>query len=167
MRLKLAVVTGRRIHYVHSLHERFGPVVRISPYEVAVADPDLVQQVHKQGSAFKKSDWYLKFTSNSRESLFTLSDHKLYAARRKMISRGFSKTELQANWEAVVKDRVQVAVNIMIDEGTNGPVDVLKWLILMSMDISTRVVFGGEYAILEARQVSSSLYGESKPLTIN
>jgi hypothetical protein len=53
LRLKFAVVSGRRIHYVHSLHERHGPIVRISPVEVAVADPELVQEIHKQGSGFK------------------------------------------------------------------------------------------------------------------
>jgi cytochrome P450 len=128
--------------------------VRISPSEVAVADPEFVQQVHKQGSGFKKSDWYLKFTSNPRQSLFTLSDFKEYGARRKMLARGFSKTNLRANWEAVVMDRVRQVVKIMISEGADGPVDVLKWLILMAMDISTCVVFGQDLEILEARRVS-------------
>jgi hypothetical protein len=42
----------------------------------------------------------------------------------------------------------------MIDEGRHGSVDVLKWLILMAMDLSTRVVFGEEEEVIEARKVS-------------
>jgi hypothetical protein len=79
-----------------------------------------------------------------------------------LLARGFSKTELQANWESVVKDRANLAVNIMVNEGKQGPVDVLKWLILMAMDISTRVVFGEEYKILETRKVGLTLHGNEK-----
>jgi hypothetical protein len=160
-------VTGRRIHYIHSLHEHYGPIVRISPSEIAVADLELVQQIHCQGSGFTKSDWYLKFTTNPRQSLFTLSNHKEYTARRRMLARGFSKSELRVNWEAEVRQRVDLAVRIMVEEGKDGPVDVLKWLILMAMDISTRVVFGYDHKILEARQVSGFHYARFKPLTLD
>jgi cytochrome P450 len=98
----------------------------------------------------------MKFTANPRQSLFTLSDHKEYAARRRIMARGFSKTELRTNWEGIVQKRVRLAVEIMIEEGRHGSVDVLKWLILMAMNISTRVVFGEEYEILEAGRVSRS-----------
>jgi hypothetical protein len=71
-----------------------------------------------------------------------------------MMARGFSKTGIRTNWEAIVQNRVTLAVSIMIDEGRHGSVDVLKWLVLMAMDLSTRVVFGEEEEILEARKVS-------------
>lgn len=35
--LKRAVIGARRCHYVHEMHQKYGPIVRLSPDEVAIA----------------------------------------------------------------------------------------------------------------------------------
>src|SRR5262245_20377429 len=52
LRLKIAVITGKRLHYVHDLHARYGPLVRISPKEIAVNDAEAFRQIHRIGSGF-------------------------------------------------------------------------------------------------------------------
>ncbi|KAH0080488.1 hypothetical protein KCU60_g16681, partial [Aureobasidium melanogenum] len=46
LQLKFAVTGGRRIFYIDDLHKKYGPIVRISPKEVAVADPAAFKQIH-------------------------------------------------------------------------------------------------------------------------
>lgn len=46
--------SGRRMHYIHHLHQRYGSVVRIAPNEVAVADLEAFSQIHRIGSGFQE-----------------------------------------------------------------------------------------------------------------
>ena len=56
--LKWHVIQGKRTQYIHRLHQSYGPVVRIAPYEVAFSDLETHHQIHKIGSQFTKSKWY-------------------------------------------------------------------------------------------------------------
>lgn len=154
--LKAAVISGRRIHHVHALHERYGPLVRISPGEVAVADAQAYKQIHAVNSGFDKARWYHEFVDidDTREGVF-LMDGKAHAARRRLLSRPFSKTHLRQHWEDVVRERVELAISQMSKEGSSGPVDILKWWTFMASDVSTHLMFGQSFHTLEQGKVSS------------
>ncbi|KAG9889857.1 hypothetical protein KCV05_g18399, partial [Aureobasidium melanogenum] len=66
LQLKFAVTGGRRIFYIDDLHKKYGPIVRISPKEVAVADPAAFKQIHAVSSKFTKDIWYEKLTNFPR-----------------------------------------------------------------------------------------------------
>ncbi|KAI6843928.1 cytochrome P450 monooxygenase [Hortaea werneckii] len=153
--LKLAVVAGRRIHYVHTLHEKYGSYVRISPNEVAVNDPRGFKQVHGIGSGFTKADWYLHLVDLDRPGVFAMTDQRAHATRRKMFARPFSKTHLREHWEGTVREKVDLALSRMQDElQTAGTVDVLKWWTLMATDVSSTLMFGDCFHTLENGEVN-------------
>ena len=130
-------------------------MVRLSPTEVAVADPQAFQQIHKIGSGFNKTKWYAELTSFERPQVFTMSDAKQHASRRKLLARGFSKSYLRATWEALVRSKVHLTVSKMKEEGRNGgPVDVLKWWTLLATDVSTHLMFGKSFEMIEKGEVS-------------
>ncbi|KAI7553511.1 cytochrome P450 monooxygenase-like protein [Hortaea werneckii] len=153
--LKLAVVGGRRIHYVHELHEKYGPYVRISPNEIAVNDPKGFKQIHSIGSGFTKAEWYLRFVEVDRLGVFAMTDQRAHAARRKMFARPFSKTHLREHWEGTVRAKGDLALSRMQDElQTAGIVDVLKWWTLMATDVSSTLMFGDCFHTLENGEVN-------------
>ncbi|KAI7270789.1 cytochrome P450 monooxygenase-like protein [Hortaea werneckii] len=153
--LKLAVVGGRRIHYVHALHKKHGPYVRISPNEIAVNDPKGFKQIHGIGSGFTKAEWYLHLVDMDRPGVFAMTDQRAHAARRKMFARPFSKTHLREHWEGTVKEKVDLALSRMQDElQTAGVVDVLKWWTLMATDVSSTLMFGDCFHTLESGEVN-------------
>jgi hypothetical protein len=48
-----------RTRYLHSLHKRYGPVVRIAPDEVAFATPEAVKTIYCEGgSGYDKTRFY-------------------------------------------------------------------------------------------------------------
>lgn len=53
--LKYPILTGERVRYVHSLHEAYGPIVRISPNEVSLADTAAAKTIYKMGSHFHRT----------------------------------------------------------------------------------------------------------------
>lgn len=52
--LKSAVTGGKRIFYIDALHKKYGPVVRISPEEVAVSDIEAFRQIHAVSGGYTK-----------------------------------------------------------------------------------------------------------------
>ncbi|KAF4921507.1 putative sterigmatocystin biosynthesis P450 monooxygenase STCB [Colletotrichum viniferum] len=127
-------MSGCRIHYVHALHSRYGPIVRISPFQVAVADPEGFTAIHRIGSGFVKTQWYEDFSGGSGIGIgvFAMTDTKRHAARRKLFARAFSTADIRQNCESVVREKVVKAVDRINDEAMNGSADVLHWWLLMA-----------------------------------
>jgi benzoate 4-monooxygenase len=49
---------GHRSEVVHELHQRYGPLVRLAPNHVSVADPTALQTVYAHGNGSTKSEFY-------------------------------------------------------------------------------------------------------------
>jgi benzoate 4-monooxygenase len=49
---------GHRSEVVHELHKRYGPLVRIAPNHVSVADPTALQIIYAHGNGSLKSNFY-------------------------------------------------------------------------------------------------------------
>jgi cytochrome P450 len=125
--LKRAVVTGRRIFYIDALHKQYGPVVRLSPTEVGVADLDAFKEIHKMGTKYMKSEWYLRLANFPKAGVFTMLDSREHSQRRKLLSRPFSRTYLVENWESVVREKALLAVTKIRTDAMNNTADVYDW----------------------------------------
>ncbi|WDK22095.1 cytochrome P450 [Colletotrichum graminicola] len=149
--LKFNTIRARRIHYIHSLHQRYGTVVRISPYQVSVADPDAFVAIHRIGSGFYKSPFYEDLTGPAGIGigLFSITDPKRHAARRKLFARAFTKASVRQNCEPVVREKVRKAVDRIKAEAAHGSSDVLHWWLLMASDVIGQLSFGESFELLE------------------
>ncbi|KAJ4387243.1 hypothetical protein N0V93_007832 [Gnomoniopsis smithogilvyi] len=154
--LKYHIALGRRMHYVHTLHDKYGPIVRIAPREVAIADVQAAQAIHKVGSGFTKSAWYEELTRKTRpdavgdSGIFLMRDPKEHAARRRLFARPFSNSALQANSEDAVREKVNLAVKKIREEYEwNGEADVMKWWTLMTTDVIAHLSFGESFGGLQ------------------
>ncbi|KKY24317.1 putative cytochrome p450 monooxygenase [Diplodia seriata] len=148
--LKLANISGQRVHHIHGLHARYGPVVRIAPDEVAVADARAVRAIHKPGGGFEKSAWYKKFVRGNAEGMFDMVDAKRHAARRRLFARAFGKGEVRGRWEGMVREKVELAVRRMGEELRRGEdSDCMKWWTFLATDVSGHLMFGESFRMLE------------------
>lgn len=141
------------MYYVHNLHETYGPYVRLTPTEVSTSDPNSFSQIHRIGSGFLKSQWYLDMVILPRPAVFTMKDPKDHARRRKLLARAFSKSELRQHCEAIVMEKVKLAVSKMRDEASAGVADALKWWTLMATDVSVHLMFGESFHMIEKGRV--------------
>lgn len=148
--LKKAVTGGKRIFYIDSLHQNYGSIVRISPTEVAVSDIEAFKQIHAVSSKFIKSIWYDKLTNFPTHSVFTIRDPKKHAARRRVFAKGFSKSYLREHWEPTVREKCQLAVSKIREQGLKeGSVDLMSWWTFMASDIVGCLGFGESFGMLE------------------
>lgn len=155
--LKIAVVRGQRIYHIHSLHKAYGSVVRISPNEVSVADADSFRIIHRAGSGFLKSDFYARFVNQPVPAMLDMSNPKQHAARRKLLARSFSKSELRTNWEGMLRSKTTLAMEKIKDDiMANGQADVLRWLFFLATDMTGHLLFGASFQMLENGTVGNT-----------
>jgi cytochrome P450 len=142
------------LHYIHELHQQYGPIVRISPNEVAIADTQAFKSIH---GGFPKSSWYIGQTTVPIKAVFNMSDNKEHATRRRLLAKGFTKSNIVRDWEDTVFENVKLCVRKMIQDAKQSPtgnVDVMKWWIFLAADISAKFLFGESFNMLEAGEVS-------------
>jgi cytochrome P450 len=156
LRLKRAVVTGQRIFYIDNLHKQYGPIVRLSPTEVGVADLDAFKEIHRIGTKYMKSSWYLRLANFPKPGVFTMLDPREHGARRKLLSRPFSRSYLVENWEATVREKALLAVTKIKQDAQKGTADVYNWWMLLASDISAHLAFGESFNMLETGHVRST-----------
>ncbi|GJC90931.1 putative sterigmatocystin biosynthesis P450 monooxygenase STCB [Colletotrichum liriopes] len=156
--LKYHVLIGRRMHYVHSLHQQYGPFVRISPTEVAIADPESFIAIHKIGSGFIKGPWYSEVMAGSEPGIVFITDPKEHVVRRKLLARAFTSNSLRENWEPVVREKVEMAVYRIRADALKGKADILKWWMLMTTDVIAHLSFGESFKTLEFGQENSYIH---------
>ncbi|KAM0419156.1 hypothetical protein ACHAPD_002707 [Fusarium lateritium] len=147
--LKYHIVTGNRIHYVHSLHQRYGPVVRLSPHEVSISDAEAVAAVHKIGAGFLKSAWYDGITPGREPGIFAMRDPHQHSARRRLFARAFSNGSLLTNWEPEIRQKTSLAVQKIKQDALGAGADVFKWWTLMATDVIAHLSFGESFHMLE------------------
>lgn len=137
------------MYYVHDLHQKFGPVVRIAPGEVAVAGLESFSLIHRIGSGYNKSSWYDVTSSGvpgAREpGVFSMRNPEQHAQRRRLFARPFSNTALRKNWEDSVRGTVERTVARIKADAEDGDADVLKWWTLMTTDVIAQLSFGDSF----------------------
>jgi cytochrome P450 len=149
--LKVQVLGGRRVQYIHALHQIYGPIVHISPAEIAVADFDSFREIHRIKSGYLKSPWYQEF---GPPGIFTMIDPHQHAKRRQLLARGFSKSYLRQNWEPMVKEKAETAVEKIKRDAQRGTADILKWWTFYTTDTVSQLSFGESFHMLEQEEVN-------------
>lgn len=154
--LKFHIITGRRIHYVDRLHQKYGPVVRIAPDEVAVNDLEGFANIHKIGGGFLKSAWY-EAAVGREPGIFAMRDPHLHAARRRLFAQAFSNSAMQRNWAEEIHEKARLAVARIKEDATSGEADIMKWWTLMATDVIAHLAFGESFDMLKLGKVCTNV----------
>jgi len=149
------------------MHRKYGPVVRIAPNHVSIADPDALNEIYAHGNGALKSNFYDAFVSIQR-GLFNTRDRNEHTRKRKIVSHIFSQKNV-LEFEPHVRmyvahllkqwDRLfDMAVKGMSGDDGDGWVgrdgrlwlDCLPWTNYLAFDIVGDLAFGAPFGMLEA-----------------
>jgi len=101
-----------------------------------------------------KSEWYLRLANFPKAGVFTMLDPREHGARRKLLSRSFSRSYLVENWESVVREKALLTVTKIKADATQSTADVYNWWMLLASDVSAHLAFGESFRMLEIGHVS-------------
>ena len=63
---------GNRRPYIHELHKRYGPVVRLGPNEISFTSADAVKEIYAGGgSGYDKTELYTMFMQFGARTMFS------------------------------------------------------------------------------------------------
>jgi len=155
--LKISVLTGHRTAYIHQLHQKYGAYVRIGPREIAIADLNAAQQIHKVGTRFRKSEWYQNQTTTQVTDdtcgVFGIRGLAEARRRRKYFQQAGTKA-IVMEWEPMIISTIDVTVSKIKRDASQGEEDIMKWWTMMTADILGSLAFGEPFRMIEYEQKS-------------
>ncbi|KAH9478620.1 Cytochrome P450 monooxygenase 89 [Psilocybe cubensis] len=158
---------GHRSEVVHSMHEKYGPIVRIAPNHVSIAEPDALNIVYAHGNGALKSDFYDAFVSIAR-GIFNTRDRSEHARKRKIVSHIFAPKSV-VEFEPQIREYVALLLKQwdrlyeLSQKGLSGPegegwkgdggrlwLDCLPWANYLAFDIVGDLAFGAPFGMINA-----------------
>lgn len=97
---------GRFTWEINRLHEQYGPIIRISPSELHIKDPDYYDVLYSGPTRKRDKDSWFSFIGYSK-SIFSTEGHTLHRARRHVLGQFFSKRAI-LDLEPVMQANIQL-----------------------------------------------------------
>ncbi|KAH9884579.1 cytochrome P450 3A13 [Xylariomycetidae sp. FL2044] len=93
--LKYHEFQAHRTRYVHHLHQRYGPVVRIGPNEVSFSSLEGVKEIYGSGgSGYDKTEFYNLFQIYGRRTMFSTLNKESHARRKRVLADRYANTNI-------------------------------------------------------------------------
>jgi hypothetical protein len=166
--VKYNLFSGRSQFYlqIEKLHQQYGPVVRISPEEIHLNDPENHEKIYYIGSTAPSKAVYFYGSFGMKTAAFATTDNALHRVRRAAIHPVFSrKAVLQL--EDVVQAKAQKLVHRMEEFlSQSKPVDLHHGYRALAVDVVTDYSFDNCYNQLDSPNFAVDFFnmtGELKP----
>ena len=91
------VLRGQYIFHIRDLHARYGPIIRINPYELIVSDPTFYDTLYASSASREKREkweWYTK-QFGIPGAIFSTTSHDQHRVRRAALNPFFSTASVR------------------------------------------------------------------------
>ncbi|KAK5658484.1 hypothetical protein OQA88_1873 [Cercophora sp. LCS_1] len=151
------IFAGDHPKWVASLHEKYGPVVRLAPSELSFTTPTSWRDIYgfrKDHGVFIKSAAYdaAAFTDQAR-SIVNERDPAEHAKMRKMLAPAFSDRSLRLQWPLINQIVNDFIAELAKKATSKQEVDMTLYLSLVSFDIATSLALGESFGSVAAGRI--------------
>ncbi|KAJ9131801.1 Cytochrome P450 family protein [Pleurostoma richardsiae] len=130
---------------IYRLHQRYGPVLRIAPNDVDIANGDAVEPIYIDKGGFQKTQAYSKFYIDGHSTIFSTQTLAERANRAKAVVPLFSTASIR-NSQSILSRVVDEFAGRLQREGKKGkPVNVLNLARSMALDAVSAYLFQEQY----------------------
>lgn len=93
--LKWQELHAGRTTFIHHLHLRYGPVVRIGPNEASFSSAAAVKEIYGSGgSGYDKTEFYNLFTVYGHRTMFSTLDKEAHARRKRILADRYANSNV-------------------------------------------------------------------------
>ncbi|KAK4247369.1 cytochrome P450 [Corynascus novoguineensis] len=137
------------------VHEDYGPIVRIGPNHVSVADPESMQTIYGVKNVFPKSAFYplaeAVYRGKFLPTLFTTQSNDYHARLKRGSARAFAM-DVVVGLEEYCDKCISVLLRRLRDvsEDGNKPLDPVAWMQYFAFDVLGEINFSKDLGFLEA-----------------
>ncbi|KAG4216867.1 hypothetical protein PC116_g34652, partial [Phytophthora cactorum] len=139
--------------YMKELHAKYGPIVRVSPYELAFSDPqawkDIYGHRHNGELEFPKYDRFYRAVDNVPRGIIN-AHREEHSYLRRQLSHGFSERSMQLQ-EPIIGSYVDLLIRRLQEQCGDGsvPLNMREWLNWTTFDVIGDLGFGSAFGCLE------------------
>ncbi|CAI8496146.1 unnamed protein product [Hanseniaspora opuntiae] len=134
--------------HIHHLHEKYGPIVQISPNEVSATDTDIVKKIYLNDNYPKEfikgnkivHGFYSQFGNFSNRNLFSTGSTKEHINKKKILQKIYSKTYVLKHHEFLT-EKIHDCVDFLVSN-KGQDIDVYAVFGALAMDVVTGFEFG-------------------------
>ncbi|KAI6091573.1 putative cytochrome P450 [Hypoxylon rubiginosum] len=145
---------GQYTFKIQEMHEKHGPIVRISPNELHCNDPAFIDTLYAGGSA--RRDKYDYFASQF--GVFGTVHHNLHRLRRGAMNRFFSKASV-TKLEPTIHDKIDKLYHQLCTHmGDEAPVELNMAFSCFTTDVVTTYAFAKCYDFLDDASFQSNFH---------
>ncbi|TPX25955.1 hypothetical protein DIZ76_011413 [Coccidioides immitis] len=150
------ILQGKFTEHIQDLHKQYGRIVRITPSELHVDDPEFYEQLYSRNG---RRDKYAYFSGRFgyASDCFSTIHHDLHRLRRKPLGPMFS-TQKISEFQPVIRAKVDKLCQ-KLSEYSDGKVITLNraWMALTT-DIITEYAFAKSYDQLDSPGFRETLH---------
>lgn len=148
------VLNGQYTFKIAQLHERYGPIVRISPYELHINDPAYFEKLYRQDGRWNKYDWAYDAFGAPMSAICTI-DHEMHKRRRAPLNMFFSKANVASRQGIVQGLADKLCSRFSQLEGST--VDITAAISAFTRDVAMQFVLAKDYQNLEHENFSADM----------
>ncbi|KAI1761486.1 cytochrome P450 oxidoreductase [Hypoxylon sp. FL1150] len=136
--------TGDEARYVHDLHLKYGPVVRIGTESVDFVDPGVIHPIYSHKGGFPKAKYYNNFDIDGHATIFSQTDPAARGARAKAVLPMFSIANIRKGSKPFTESIERFLASLR-EKKASGSANVLECAREMSIEAVTEYLFGIRY----------------------
>ncbi|KAF2100215.1 putative cytochrome P450 [Rhizodiscina lignyota] len=139
---------GKLVFKLRELHQKYGPIVRISPRELHIQDSEFYDELYapKNRKPDKDTEW-VKFSMPG--SIFSTAPHELHRIRRAPLNPFFSKRSV-AQLESLIAEKIEKLRNRFERASDTGEVILLDAAFMaLTTDVISDYAFAHEWNYLD------------------
>jgi len=117
---------GKYTFEIGRMHEKYGPIVRINPYELHVSTPDFIEKLYSgPGKRRHRWDWSTN-QFGLPQSMFGTNDHDLHRIRRAAVNPFFSKGAVR-KLQPIIDERINALLTRFREFQASGSLITLNY----------------------------------------
>ncbi|KAI0538368.1 trichodiene oxygenase [Xylaria digitata] len=147
------ILNGQYTFKIKELHDKYGPVIRISPYELHVNDPAFLNTLYNH-DVMKKYAWTYDAHTAKGSTAFTV-DHNLHKARRQPLNAFFSKAKVASRQDMIQMYADKLCGRISQYIGTTFDLGAAS--LAFTQDVANDFIMSRSYGSLDREDLDVSM----------
>ncbi|KAK2604086.1 hypothetical protein N8I77_007044 [Diaporthe amygdali] len=148
------ILNGKYTFKIAQMHHQYGPIVRISPYELHINDSAYYEKLYRQDGQWNKYAWSYDAFGAPMCSVCTV-DHEMHKRRRAPLNPFFSKANVAAQ-----QDMIQRFANKLCDRITQfegAAVNISAAIGAFTRDVAMQFVLFKDYQNLDHENFNADM----------
>ncbi|KAL1882890.1 hypothetical protein Daus18300_000528 [Diaporthe australafricana] len=143
------ILGGRYTHAIKRMHEEFGPIVRINPWEVHCNDIDFAEEIFIVGGRKRDKPMHHVWAAGiGPTNTFGAASHDLHRSRKAPLAKMFSHAMI-SRLESEINGYVNRLCDKLLEESGKGSFDVTVAYSCFTSDAIFRYCFGESNGFLD------------------